>query len=467
LARLESIDAELEALADLPVIAAQPLLEWCAMLDSRAVLESEIAALDATATVEAAEIEAMAVDETLLFEGPAIEALRERLGAVRKATDDLPRRRQARDAAEATLNEAARRLGLVSHTELLEKLPTDPALADARDLIEHTRRATQALAEIDARHARAQQELDDLAAEDRSAQLVLDVEPLRQRFEALGDIPGREEGLRRERGTLAIETESLMAAAASLDPSPGSPGILRALPLPDRATIAKCANAVELRETELKRLADAIMAIDNTIAATEAELARLSSSGAAPTRADLVSARRERDARLDCLRAGLDGDRLVRAAQFDDVARSSQEIDGITDLLLTDTERATLQEDAQRRIAESRRERERNVAKLANLQLELADINSAWTQSWAPAGLVPRGAANMLRWRDRLDDIIARLDRCDLQRASIDALAASLETGKAAVIAFLESVGREPDRTLPAEILFREAKARFDQLLAD
>src|SRR5260370_22915518 len=65
-----------------------------------------------------------------------------------------------------------------------------------------------------------------------------------------------------------------------------------------------------------------------------------------------------------------------------------------------------------------------------------------------------------------VDDIIARLDKCDVQRASIDALAASLETGKAAVIAFLEGVGREPERTLPAEILFREAKARFDQLLA-
>lgn len=87
----------------------------------------------------------------------------------------------------------------------------------------------------------------------------------------------------------------------------------------------------------MKRLGDVIAAIDTTIAATEGDLARLSSSGAVPTRAHLAGARRERDAHLDGLRAALDGDRQVRATQFEEVVRSSQAIDGITDLLLTDT----------------------------------------------------------------------------------------------------------------------------------
>jgi uncharacterized protein YhaN len=466
LARLESIDAELAALADLPVVAAQSLVEWRRILDTRAALETEIAALDVAAKAEAAEIDAMAVDDVLLSEGATIEALRERLGAVRKATDDLPRRRQARDAAEATLSDYARKLGYGSHIDLLQKQPMEPALADARDLIDQVRRATQALADIDARQARIKLELNGFAAEDPDAQFVRDVEPLRQRFEALGDIPAQQERLRRDQATLTIDMKALTDAVAAFDPSPGTVDTLRALPLPDGATIAKYANAVERDEADMKRLATAIDTIDSTIAATEAELMRLSSAGAVPSRADLVEARRTRDLHLDRMRAGLDGERAVRAAELEDVARVSQDIDGMTDLLLTDTERATRQEDAQRRIADSRRERERNAAKVASLQLGMAEIDRAWKQSWASSGLVPRSAAEMLRWRERFDEIVSRLEKHDLHRASIDTLAANLEAGKSAVIAFLHSVGREPDRTLPADILFREAKGRFDQLQA-
>ena len=61
-----------------------------------------------------------------------------------------------------------------------------------------------------------------------------------------------------EHAVFAIETEGLGAAVASLDPSPGALDGLRALPLPDSAVIAKYANAVELSETEVKRLGDAI-----------------------------------------------------------------------------------------------------------------------------------------------------------------------------------------------------------------
>ncbi|MDB5603508.1 MAG: hypothetical protein JWP25_408 [Bradyrhizobium sp.] len=454
LTRLESLGAELAVLADLPAISAQSLAEWRAALDDDAALASEMAALDATGAAEVVEIAAMAVDEKLLSEGVTIDALRERLGAVRKAINDLPRRRQARDAAEATLGEAARRLGLASHAILLERLPTDPALAHARELIEQSKRATQAIADADARHVRAQQEFDEFAAGSGEAHEVVDAEPLRQRFEALGDIPAQEERLHRDRAVLAIEIEGLGAAVASLDPSPGALDGLRALPLPDSAVIAKYANAVELSETEVKRLGDAIAAIDTTIAATEAELARLSSSGAVPTRAHLVGARRERDAQLDGLRAALEGDRQVRVTQFEEVVCSSQTIDGITDLLLTDTGRAALQEDAQRRIADSRCERERDAAKLAKLQAGLSGINATWTQGWTAAGLAPRSPVEMLRWRERLDDILARLGKCDSQRAGIDALAASLQSGKIAVRAFLESVGRVPDRALPPDILF-------------
>src|SRR5262249_40430764 len=150
--------------------------------------------------------------------------------------------------------------------------------------------------------------------------------------------------------------------------------------------------------------------------------------------------------------------------EIEDVARSSRDIDSITDLLLTDTERATRHEDARQRMADNQRKREQFVEKIAALEKGVAEIDRAWKRSWISSGLEPRGGTEMLHWRDRFDEIVSRLDKCDLQRADIQALSAGLDASKEAVIAFLESVDREANRTLSAEVLFREAKGRFDQL---
>lgn len=464
LAQLESLGAELTAFADLPAVPSQSLVEWRTALDAEAALDREISALDMADTVDAAEIATMVVNETLLSEGDAIDALRERLGAIRKAIDDLPRRRQARDAAMGTLDDAARRLGLASHTMLIERLPTDLALAHVRDLLDRRARLELAMTDADARRVRAQQELGDIAAGAGEAHAVIDPEQLRQLLDALGDIPAQADRLRRDTASLNIETGVLAAEVESLDPSPGPLEMLRALPLPDGAIIAKYTRSAELNESEKKRLRDALDTADCAIVATETELARLSSAGSVPTRADLAGARHERDAHLDGLRAELDGDPAARAARLSDVARSSQTIDGITDLLLTDTERATRREDAQQRIAAGRAERERIAATLGGLQTQIAAATAAWTHQWAASGLIPRSPAEMQRWRERLDDILHRLDKRDAQKAGVDALAATLDAGKIAVIAFLESIGRSPDRRLSPDILFREARARFDEL---
>lgn len=466
LTRLESIDTERAALTDLPAVAGPMLSEWRAALELHGTLQAEIAALDVTVATERAEIDAMIVDGALLAEGSTIEALRQLLGAIRKATEDLPRRRQARDAAQAILDDSARRLGLASHMELLGRLPSDPALAAARDLVAQMRRATEDLADIDARHDRAAQELAEFSVEDREAQLVSDIEPVRQRFEALGDLPGQEERLHRDRAALAIEQASLIDAVMALDPRPGALERLRALPLPDRATIATHVKASELAEADVRRLDQAIATIDGSIAATEAELARLSGSGAIPTKIDLGAARATRDARFEDLRAGLDGDHGLRLAWVEQAVQASQRIDDITDRLLTGAERATRLEDAQRRIADCRKERERELAKRDDLQRRLDQLAESWQQAWRPSGLSPYGAIEMQRWRDRLDEIVVRLGKCDLQRVQIDAQATNLDACKQAVAAFLVSVGRKPDQALPASVLYREAKGRVDQLIA-
>jgi len=464
LARLDRIAAELAALADLPEVAAAALDEWQAALVSHANLDQEIVSLDQAAAADAAEIASLAVNDDVLAEGAAIDALRERLGAVRKAIEDLPRRRQARDSAEALLNDAARRLGLSTHVELLQRLPTDPALAQARALIEQIRQAEQTIAKAGERLTRATRERDEYVASEDAVEIVLDVAQAKQRFDALGDIPGQAELRRRDSAVLKREADNLAAHIASLDPCPGAIETIRSLPLPDGAAIAKFANAFEVGEVELQRLQQAIAGQDAEIARLERDLARLAGEASVPTRAELIEVRRVRDLQLDASRAALDADRERRALLIDQLANSSTEIDDVTDRLLSDTERATRREDAERRLAALRRDREAQVCKCDGVLARLAEIERQWAQLWAPSGLTPRNAGEMLHWREKIDRLLEQLARRDAQQAALDALAATLDSGKAAVIAFLDWTGRAADPQLPAEVLYREARARLDAL---
>lgn len=364
------------------------------------------------------------------------------------------------------LDDAACRLGLGAHNILLERIPTDAALARARDGIRELSRAAQALVEAETRQTRAQSEHDASAVEEGLHQAMLDAEYIRQRFEAIGDIPAQADRHRRDSAVLKSDAEGLESAAAAIDPAPGALDRLRTLPLPDHSIIAKFVHATEVGESEIKRLGDALAATDELLAATEAELARLRAGSAMSSRTDLISARRQRDTQLGALSAALDGDAVSRNLRFTEVSQSSKEIDGITDLLLTDTERATRHEDALQRFATFHATRGRDVTKLQGLQIRLTEVVTAWISLWAAAGLAPRSPAEMQLWRGKVEDIINRLGKMDAQKANLEALAASLESGKAALIAFLGSVGRVPDATLPADNLFREAKARVDELQA-
>jgi len=429
-------------------------------------LMHDITALDSADALEAAEIAAMKVDDGVLAEATVIDALRERLGAVRKAIDDLPRRRQSRDDAERSLEDAARRLGMGSHDILLERLPTDAALARVRDCIGQLDRAEQALAEAETRQARAQSEHDALAVEEGGQEAIVDVQYIKQRFEALGDIPAQADRHRRDTVALKADTQGLESAVAAIDPAPGGLAQLRALPLPDPAIIAKFAQAIEVGDNEIKRLGDALATSDELLGTTEAELARLRGGGEVPNRTDLMKARQQRDTQLGALGAVLDSDARGRLLRFSEVSQSSKAIDGITDLLLADTERATRHEDALQRLVALRATCDRDAKKLQGLQARLAEVAAAWTTLWAPARLAPRSPAEMLLWRGKVEDILTGLGKMEAQRANLGALAASLESGKVACITFLRSVGRVPDATLPVDNLYREAKARVDELQA-
>lgn len=464
LARLQSLDTELGTYADLPPVSAHSLAEWREAHEKAATLDRELVALDAADAADQAEIAALAVDERLLSEGGTIDSLREKLEAVRNAIDALPRRQQARDAAKAELEENARRLGLSSYAELLDRLPTDPALAQARDLIARIKDAERKIADAEARRSRAAQEFSDAENIEPQSHVANDFEQLQQRFDAFDMIPAQVEQLRRATAALAIETDALTAAATALEPSPGALETIRSLPLPDESVISRHMDIAELNQNDERRLCDGLAALDNTIAATEAQLASLSGGASAPTQSDLIKARRERDIHLDTLRTAMNADAATRTAHLAAVRLASEAIDSITDLLLTDTTRTARHEAMQQRLSEAVAERGRAADALAGLQARMSEADRTWKEQWAASGIAPRSPAEMRRWRGRLQEILSRLDRRDAQKADIAAIEMNLEAAKVAVIAFLQAVGRRPNHELSPEVLFREARGRLDEL---
>ena len=164
LARLAALAAELESFADLPEIDAASLAAARQALDDDRALQAGLARLAAEAEAEAADIATLVLDAEMLAAGDAVDALREKLGAVRKAGDDLPRRIEARDQALAQLDDVARRLGLADHHAALAAPPSDAARALARQAIDDRREAMRRLDDDRARARDAAAKRDQLAA---------------------------------------------------------------------------------------------------------------------------------------------------------------------------------------------------------------------------------------------------------------------------------------------------------------
>jgi len=464
LSRLDSLENELSNSTDLVAVSEQQMADWRNVLLQISEIERQIAVLDAAEVDSLAELEALSVDEPLLAEGPAIDALRQQLGAVQKAASDLPRRRQARDAAVTSLNDAAQKLALSSHAEVLEKLPNSMALASARDLIDKRKGAEAALAEAERRCAKLQNERDEHVALDQSVHLM-DLDHLSQRFEALGDVATLAEKLMRERAALDIEVKSIAAGVLTLMPPAGDLGGLRRLPIPDAAVIASYAQRYASIDVDLSAAESAVVAGAKAIASGETELARLSLAGAAATRDDLSRAREARDGAFAELKASLSRAAEQSEERLDVLAASLNNIDAVTDLLLADTERATRLADIRLRLEECRREAEAQTISRDRLKSKASALESAWREVWAPSNVTPDAPQLMLRWRDKVEALIGRLNACDAKKLDIAVLDERLSTAKDAVVAFLVSAGRVPDVAAAPDILFREAKSRFDQLL--
>jgi chromosome segregation protein len=465
LARLNDLTGELQTLADLPALAAATISPWRAAFVDDAASTQQLAALALSDAADHAKIDELAVNGPLLEAGEAVDALRERLGAVRKAIEDLPNRVAARNAARASLAESARRLGLADHDRLLATLPTDAALARAQSLIAVGRSAIDKRRDCLDRRDRASSEHARLAA--TAGDAPVDPEPLRRRLEAMADVGADADRLRRDGTACEAERLSLAEAAAALDPPAGEPDRLAKLPLPDAASIASHVSLADAAAEARREADDRIASEDRAIGDLEAKRKTLARAGAVATRSDLIEARRNREAAFSALGETLDGDATDRRSRFAALGSASRAIDDITDIVLSDAGRAARLEAMEEQIRDSREKRSEAAARVADLERRRGDEASQWIALWATSGLAPRAPAEMARWRERVAGIVSRRGSLMARLSEIDALAAKVESRRAALIGILRDHGATPDSHLPADLLFREAQAMLAVLQRD
>jgi uncharacterized protein YhaN len=463
LLQLDALRQELETHHDLPMIAADRVAAWRAALDEQSRIDCELAKLDAEDDEGNSTIAELAVDEALLAMGRSADDLRETLGAVAKAEDDLPRRREAQRIALDSLAEAARRLGLESHEALLARLPTDLALAEMRESITARRDAGRRLEEAQTALEAAREELRKLETEAPEGHAA-DPAPFSQRLEAFADISADADRLRRATSERDLETKRLAEEAERLDPFAGAPDDLARRSLPEPARLEGARIEFSAIEEEQKQIAAASETAKSTLAAIETEIARLSKAGAVATREDLGAERTRRDATYVALGASLDTDAKARRERFDQLGAANRSVDETTDLVLSDADRASRLETARERLQEGHQQCKDLAASRETVTARRRTLDAAWADTWARADVVPHTPVRMARWFENVENILNRRRALGDRQVEINALTQKLDACRAPLTHLVESLGVGADASLPIEALYKNARGGVERL---
>jgi len=461
--QLRRLREELAQLADLPPVPREAVKEWRDALQLQATIDAELARQQIEELEAAEEIAALKIDAPLVEMAAEVEALRERLGEIRKAESDLPKRREAARAAREQLDELARRLGLVDADALIARQPSDATISGVEAAIEARSDAEKRLVAEQEKAVEAERRLQELEQSQAPGEALVDPAPFRQRIAAFADLPSEADRARRERLAFDHAEAELLKDAQRLDPSPGTPEALARLPLPNAAEIEEFRRRFEaLKHTE-QHEAQELERLTFSLTEIEAELAVLNQAGEVSTRDQLSNARRERDEALMQLSQRLD-DVSARRDAFSRLEAANRNVDAITNALLDDGARAARYANATERREKLRQERlsrERAREECARRQRE---ASSDWRRLWSASGLEPRSPALMVQWIDDAREILEKRRHMQESRLGLAALTQKIEENRGALTAFVNDLGEAVDPALPTDALYRQARATLERL---
>ena len=393
------------------------------------------------------ELAAMPPASPLLALAAEIDALAERLVAVRRAVLELPGLDAQIAHGEAELGRIAQRLRLASPRALRVDVPRAARL---RGLGSELRRLQRAVHDEEGRLASAALDLDAVRKRLDDAPLAKDVPAVSRALEhvrAEGDLGGRVAAAEAHARSLSADVEAAVRRLGRFD---GTAAELLIAPVPSEEVVRLREEELAALDEEEVRHREALQRLDDEAQAVARDLATLTAGGAPPSEGDVAAARALRDTRWKEVRAAA---AKARAATEDTFEGSLRRADELVDQLRRDLTRATrlAQLTGERgALAVRRAQREEEARARAVRRRELV---SAWIELWIAAKVSALAPAEMRGWLSGLVEVRRRADEAsDAEREAQRLRGVAERRGAELALA----LGREP---LALASLVTEAEA--------
>ena len=458
LARRQIVVAELEALADVPVLAQDATTRREVALEQRERATGQLETANTNLEGLQSEIAAEVVPGALLERAAEIQALAGDIAMHEKALRDRGNRSRELDTQKEVTVQLRAQLGAAA--------PESPARVDhalrtsiekvgdeQATLLERERVARERLQECDEANDRAAQALTATAAPPDVPDAIVTWTAAAAEQVPLALAASKQKGWA-ERAIV-----KLVVTAQALSP-PFDPCTRPPAEPPPAAVIAAHQAQVDELDAEFAEQRAERNRLARQRDQLHVQLAALGAEEVESTREQMVVARSERDQRLAHL-----GDRLDEADL--DGARDAHEqlgmmvtrADELADVLLAQADQVARRDHLTAEVAEIVKQHGERENDLTDIAARREQLLASWRELWQPCGIAPLddGSA-MLTWRQRYDELTAQHTDLAVQLTEHqDVLSCSEETATG-LRAALEVARSPADRDLPLEQLVEHAR---------
>jgi uncharacterized protein YhaN len=431
LTRIREAEAELASFSDLPDIAPGMTQGLQAALDElrAAGEEAERARVDEERLAQA--MEKITVDQAVLSDAAAIEALFQASGGYKDAKRDLPAVQREADGFLAALDHHARSLGLTDVSSLETRRPTEAAKTEARRLIKQGREGEALASAKTSELLRAQKDCESAHAAREAHGANLDPAPLREKYAALGKVAEEARRAADSRVALTKDALELGDAAARLDPPVVDLEALARMPLPRPEDFRHFAEAFESGSRGAREAARAREAAEKEMGETSARLVRVAAGRPLATADRIAEARARREAAWRPLRTAIFGapgapsqaSLAMHVAEFEHAAIHA---DLLADDAIEDAARLATHTLETQRLDEQKRQYVSAQAAEARAAALLHETERRWGELWKPVCVRPDSPARMQDWSGRVEHCLRTRDKLLARRIELEAKEAEL-----------------------------------------